>query len=104
MGTEMVKSETQSSLLTIGAGPISLEGLTPTQQNELRMLAAKKGVDLAADAAKKQLQLQAASAEVDVVLCAAKRLNDIGARACITSTSKTATGAISIRAKKGLIF
>ena len=51
MSNEIVKKDNSDSMLTIGPGPISLEGLDPSDQNELRMLAAKKGIDLAADAA-----------------------------------------------------
>ncbi len=104
MDTEIVAKNSNAPMVTIGAGPIALDGLTPAQQNEIRMLAAKKGIDLAADAAKMQLQLQAATAEVDTVLTAAKGLQSAGARISIESTSHTATGTITIKAKKGLIL
>lgn len=103
MGTEIVKSEDCVPLAMVGSGPISLDGLTPAQQNELRMLAAKKGIDLAGEAATMKLRLQAAAAEVDVALNAAKQLSTIGTRVSIESTSTTATGNIKIKAKKGLI-
>ncbi len=102
MSNEIVRKDGTDSMLTIGPGPISMEGLAPSQVNELRMLAAKKGIDLAADAAQKQMQLQAAMAEVDGTLNAAKRLVASGARGSITATSQTATGSISIKIKKGL--
>ncbi len=104
MKTEIMKNDSQAPMISIQPGPISLDGLTPDQQNELRMLAAKKGIDLAADAAKKKLQLQAATAEVDVAICAAKQLADVGARISLESSSQTATGTISIKAKKGLFI
>lgn len=104
MSTEIVKRDAASAAITIGTGPISMEGLTLEQQNELKMLAAKKGIDLAAKAADMQLQNQAASAEVNAVLAAAKGFSDSGVGIKIESTTHTATGTISIKAKKGLIF
>jgi len=102
MSNEIVRKCSTDSIEPIGPGPISLEGLKPSQQNELRMVAAKKTLDIAVDAAQKQTQLKAAITEVGVVLDAAKVLVASGARGSITSTSQTATGSISIKIKKGL--
>ena len=104
MSTKIVKKDNSDAMITIGSGPISMDGLTPEQQNRIRMLAAEKGIDLAADAAQKKLLLEAATAEVTTVMNAAKGLVDMGARVSITSNSQTATGDISIKVKKGLIF
>lgn len=102
MANELVKSN--PTTLTITPGAVSLEGLTEIQQNELRMYAAKNGVDLAADAATRKMRLEASAAEVDMTTNAIGAIRRAGGKYDIKMTAQTATGAISIRAKKGVIF
>ena len=102
MANELVKNNPNS--LTITPGTVSLEGLTEAQQNELRLYAAKTGIDMAADAATRKMRLEASAAEVDMTTNAIGSIRRAGGKYDVKMTAQTATGAISIRAKKGVSF
>ena len=101
MANEIVAHNDET--LTISTSAVSLDRLTPEQQNELRFIAAKKGIDLASQVATSQVRLQAAGAEVDMTVNALKGVRNAGGRYKISMSSQTATGTISIEAKKGVL-
>lgn len=103
MKNEMVKSQT-SAPITVTAGMISVEGLTLEQQNELRMLAAKKGLDLTLGVQESQVRMQAAGAEMEMAKATIANLSANTGSFSAKFSGKTVTGDYEIKAKKGLFL
>lgn len=96
--------QTSGQVLTLNFGSVDMTGLTPEQQNELRMIVAKKQVELASDLAKKRIQIEAATTDIDVALNAVDRLSRGSSSFKVSSHSSTASGSTSITAGKVKLF
>ena len=91
---EIVKQETTA--LSLDFGTLSLEGLTPEQQNFIRALVAQKKFDLALKVAEDKIKLEAAKADMDNVINTAQRLDQTKAGYSISSEHQTASGKTTI--------
>ena len=87
---ELVKQETTA--LSLDFGTLSLEGLTPEQQNALRALVAEKKFDLALKVAEGKIKLDASKADMDNVINTAQHLDQTKAGYSIHSEHETASG------------
>lgn len=103
MGNEVVKAS-QSAPITVTSGMIQTEGLTPEQQNELRMLAAKKGLELTFGVQEAQVRMQASEAELNLAKGTIAEMSSNQGSFSAKFTGKTVTGEYEIKAKKGLFL
>lgn len=94
MSNDVVKSG--SNVLSLNFGSLSLEGLTPEQQNEIRALVAQKKFDLALDVATCKVKLDSSKADLDNVVGVAQRLDQTKAGYLIESEVETASGKTTI--------
>lgn len=95
---EIVKSE--GSILSLDFGSLSLEGLTPEQQNVIRALVAEKKFELAVKVAEGKIKLDAAKADIDNVINTAQLLDQTKAGYSIHSEHETPSGKITINATR----
>lgn len=91
---EIVKQETTA--LSLDFGSLSLDGLTPEQQNVIRALVAQKKFDLAVKVAEGKIKLEAAKADMDNVINTAQHLDQTKAGYSIHSEHETASGKTTI--------
>lgn len=89
-----------SSELSLDFGKLSLEGLTPEQQNQIRTLVAQKKFDLALDIATRRVKLDSSKADMDNVINIARSLDQTRAGYSIHSEHETASGKTSISVNK----
>ena len=91
---EIVKQETTA--LSLDFGSLSLEGLSPEQQNVIRALVAQKKFDLALKVAENKIKLDANKADMDNVINTVQHLDKTKAGYSIHSEQETASGKTTI--------
>lgn len=91
---EIVKQE--NTTLSLDLGSLSLDGLTPEQQNVIRASVAQKKFDLAVKVAEGKIKLEAARADMDNVINTAQHLDRTKAGYSIHSEHATASGKTTI--------
>jgi len=94
MSNEVVKSG--SNELSLDFGSISLEDLTPEQQNEIRARVAQNKLNIALDVATRKVKLDSSKADLDNVVGVAQRLDQTKAGYSIKSEVETASGKTTI--------
>ena len=95
---EVVKKE--STELSLDFGTLSLDHLTPEQQNQIRVLVAQKKFDLALEVATRKVKLDSSKADMDNVINTARSLDQTKAGFSIHSEHQTASGKTSISVNK----
>ena len=106
-GTELAKRESNEISLDFGVGKgLSLDGLTPEQQNELAFKLQSKKLEVAVDVAERKARLEASVADSANVVNSANALDGTRADFNITSESATASGTtkISVHKNNNLAF
>ena len=100
-GTELAKRESNEISLDFGVGGgLSLEGLTPEQQNELAFKLQSKKLEVAVDVAERKARLESSVADSANVVNSANALDGTKADFNITSESATASGTTKISVHK----
>ena len=100
-GTELAKRESNEISLDFGVGGgLSLEGLTPEQQNELAFKLQSKKLEVAVDVAERKARLESSVADSANVVNSANALDGTKADFNITSESATASGMTKISVHK----
>lgn len=100
-GTEIAKRESNEISLDFGVGGgLSLEGLTPEQQNELAFKLQSKKLEVAVDVAERKARLESSVADSANVVNSANALDGTRADFNITSESETASGTTKISVHK----
>ena len=100
-GTEIAKRGSNEISLDFGVGKgLSLEGLTPEQQNELAFKLQSKKLEVAVDMAERKTRLEASVADSANVVNSANALDGTRADFNITSESATASGTTKISVHK----
>ena len=100
-GTEIAKRESNEISLDFGVGGgLSLEGLTPEQQNELAFKLQSKKLEVAVDVAERKARLESSVADSANVVNSANALDGTKADFNITSESETASGTTKISVHK----
>ena len=100
-GTEIAKRESNEISLDFGVGGgLSLEGLTPEQQNELAFKLQSKKLEVAVDVAERKARLESSVADSANVVNSANALDGTKADFNITSESATASGTTKISVHK----
>ena len=95
---EVVKKE--STELSLDFGTLSLDELTPEQQNQIRMRVAQEKFDLALDVATRKVKLDSSKADMDNVINTARSLDQTKAGFSIQSEHQTGSGKTSISVNK----
>ena len=106
-GTEIAKRDSNEISLDFGVGKgLSLDGLTPEQQNELAFKLQSKKLEVAVDVAERKARLEASVADSANVVNSANALDGTRADFNITSESATASGTtkISVHKNNNLAF
>ena len=100
-GTEIAKRGSNEISLDFGVGKgLSLEGLTPEQQNELAFKLQSKKLEVAVDVAERKARLESSVADSANVVNSANALDGTRADFNITSESATASGTTKISVHK----
>ena len=100
-GTEIAKRESNEISLDFGVGKgLSLEGLTPEQQNELAFKLQSKKLEVAVGIAERKARLEASVADSANVVNSASALDNTKADFNISSESETASGMMKISVHK----
>ena len=100
-GTELAKRESNEISLDFGVGGgLSLEGLTPEQQNELAFKLQSKKLEVAVDVAERKARLESSVADSANVVNSANALDGTRADFNISSESETASGTLEIKVRK----
>ena len=100
-GTELAKRESNEISLDFGVDKgLSLEGLTPEQQNELAFKLQSKKLEVAVDVAERKARLESSVADSANVVNSANALDGTRADFNITSESATASGTTKISVHK----
>ena len=100
-GNEIAKRESNEISLDFGVGRgLSLDGLTPEQQNELAFKLQSKKLEVAVDVAERKARLESSVADSANVVNSANALDGTKADFNITSESETASGTTKISVHK----
>lgn len=100
-GTEIAKRDSNEISLDFGVGKgLSLEGLTPEQQNEIAYKLQSKKLEVAVDVAERKARLESSVADSANVVGSAKALDGTSADFNIASESETASGSLKINVRK----
>ncbi len=100
-GTEIAKRDSNEISLDFGVGKgLSLDGLTPEQQNELAFKFQSKKLEVAVDVAERKARLESSVADSANVVNSANALDGTRADFNITSESATASGTTKISVQK----
>ena len=100
-GTEITKRESNEISLDFGVGKgLSLDGLTPEQQNELAFKLQSKKLEMAVDVAERKARLESSVADSANVVNSASALDNTNADFNIASESATASGTMKINVHK----
>ena len=100
-GTEIAKRDSNEISLDFGVGKgLSLDGLTPEQQNELAFKLQSKKLEVAVDVAERKARLESSVADSANVVNSANALDGTRADFNITSESATASGTTKISVHK----
>ena len=100
-GTELAKRESNEISLDFGVGKgLSLDGLTPEQQNELAFKLQSKKLEVAVDVAERKARLESSVADSANVVNSANALDGTRADFNISSESETASGTLEIKVRK----
>ena len=100
-GTEIAKRDSNEISLDFGVGKgLSLDGLTPEQQNELAFKLQSKKLEVAVDVAERKARLESSVADSANVVNSANALVGTRADFNITSESATASGTTKISVHK----
>ena len=100
-GNEIAKRESNEISLDFGVGRgLSLDGLTPEQQNELAFKLQSKKLEVAVDVAERKARLESSVADSANVVNSANALDGTRADFNITSESATASGTTKISVHK----
>ena len=100
-GTEIAKRDSNEISLDFGVGKgLSLDGLTPEQQNELAFKLQSKKLEVAVDVAERKARLEPSVADSANVVNSANALDGTRADFNITSESATASGTTKISVHK----
>ena len=100
-GTEIAKRDSNEISLDFGVGNgLSLEGLTPEQQNELAFKLQSKKLEVAVDVAERKSRLESSVADSANVVNSTNALDGTNADFNIASESATASGTMKITVHK----
>ena len=100
-GTEIAKRDSNEISLDFGVGKgLSLDGLTPEQQNELAFKLQSKKLEVAVDVAERKARLESSVADSANVVNSANALDGTRADFNISSESETASGTLEIKVRK----
>ena len=100
-GNEIAKRESNELSLDFGVGRgLSLDGLTPEQQNELAFKLQSKKLEVAVDVAERKARLESSVADSANVVNSASALDNTKADFNIASESETASGTMKISVHK----
>jgi len=100
--TELTKTDNQT--LALNFGSVNLSDLTEEQKNEVRMIVAKKQVELAAEFATRKIKLDSAVADMRATLDVVDRLSQTSSSFKVNSTHTTSSGSTTITAGKIKLF
>ena len=93
-------AQREFNTLALNLGTVQLDGLNDEQVRQLRLILAQKQLELAAELAEKKIKLDVAQTEVSLATSVVKMVNRTGSNYSIKLKAQTATGNISINARK----